>query len=92
MRLALVLLLPLVLASCAGDEAPIPMAPPNVQKAPALKDTIPKTMLTCATEPDGSSVNSNAEASEYIVDLRSAGRDCRRKLKAVRGLIENEVR
>jgi PBP1b-binding outer membrane lipoprotein LpoB len=88
-----VILFALLLAGCAQkfDES-VYVGAPKVERAPALKDTIPKSVLTCAAEPIADGVKSNADAAEYIIDIRAAGRDCRRKLKAVRGLIESEVR
>jgi len=88
-RIPIVLALALACAACDPPDPGVPLAPPKIKRT-YLKDLIPKSTLVCDAEPDGSKIETAIEGAEYIEDLREAGRDCRRKLKAVRGLIQNE--
>ncbi len=77
-------------ASCGGPDPSVPLAPPKIERT-MLRDVAPKSLLECKSEPDGQTPITTPQAARYIVDLREAGADCRRKLRAVRGLIENET-
>lgn len=88
------LLIPLLaLAACSSaPPAQVPtllVAPPTPQR-PFLKDEVPDSALTCKTEPSGATVETSRQAATYVNEVRSAGRDCRQKLKGVRELIRNE--
>lgn len=65
---------------------------PTSVKAPMLKDIVPREMLRCLPEPNGSHVVTARQAAIYITDLKGTGRDCRHKLTAIRGLVEGEHR
>lgn len=79
----------LLLCGCEHPDASVPLAPAKIRRT-MLRDVIPKSTFVCAAEPDGSNVETAIAGAEYIADLRAAGRDCRRKLKAVKTLIETE--
>lgn len=91
MTRALALLLLLGLAGCntVGGQVVIPA--PVIIHDPSLAKMVPKVLLACKDEPLGNLVKTNGDAENYILDLRSAGRDCRRKLNAVRAIINSRV-
>jgi hypothetical protein len=79
------------LSGCAGDEGPqiVMTAPPQV-KLQKLKDIVPPSTLACLQEPNGASVHTIRQSAVYIIDLKKAGADCRRKLATARDLILGE--
>ena len=79
------LLLLFLVAGC--DDTPVVVqAPPNIPEV-KLRELIPSDLLKCLKNPDGSEVTSIRQAAKYVIDLRRAGDDCRRKLAAVREII-----
>jgi len=46
--------------------------------------TPPKERLTCAAEPAPPAGNSDKEVAQFLVDVLSAGRDCRNALAWIR--------
>ena len=90
------LILPLLLAlgACAS-QPPAQVTPqlviaPPAPKRPFLHDAIPLSALTCAAEPSGMAVKTSRQSAVFILDLKSAGRDCRRKLDGARAMIQSE--
>ena len=83
-----VLALLFVLSGCAST-API-QAPPIVIHEPKLSQQLPKSLTQCLPEPYGGAVETNGDAEQYVIALRSAGRDCRVKLKAVKTIVYGE--
>ena len=75
----------LFLSGCAST-APV-QAPPIIIHEPKLADQLPKSVLTCLREPSGAKVSTNSDAEQYVIALRSAGRDCRVKLKAINTIV-----
>jgi hypothetical protein len=78
----------LVLSGCAST-APV-QAPPIIIHEPKLADQLPKSLTQCLPEPYGGAVETNSDAEQYVISLRSAGRDCRAKLKAVKTIVYGE--
>ena len=83
-----VLALLFVLSGCAST-APV-QAPPIVIHEPKLSQQLPKSLTECLPEPYGGAVETNGDAEQYVIALRSAGRDCRAKLKAVKTIVYGE--
>ena len=83
-----VLALLFVLSGCAST-API-QAPPIIIHEPKLSQQLPKSLTKCLPEPSGAAVSTNGDAEQYVISLRSAGRDCRAKLKAVNTIVYGE--
>ncbi len=83
-----VLALLFVLSGCAST-APV-QAPPVIIHEPKLSQQLPKSLTQCADEPYGGTVETNGDAEQYVIALRSAGRDCRAKLKAVKTIVYGE--
>lgn len=87
----LALLAATALSGCQSTAPPPPiiLAAPPIKPQP-LADRIPASTLQCAREPDSSKVVTVIEVARAIDTLRAAGRDCRRKLGAVKAIIEGE--
>lgn len=72
------------------EHTPTTAAPVVIKEAVYVKQEIPAGLLTCAAEPvpstDRQSIEDSANAK---LDIATAGRDCRAKLNAVRGLVTN---
>lgn len=52
------------------------------------RQDIPASLLACRVEPGAPAADGSDEAAaNYVIDLAIAGRDCRAKLDAVRGLV-----
>ena len=83
-----VLALLFILSGCAST-APV-QAPPIVIHEPKLSQQLPKSLTQCLPEPYGGAVETNGDAEQYVIALRSAGRDCRVKLKAVKTIVYGE--
>jgi hypothetical protein len=81
-----VLAILILLAGCNSNPARI-TAPPVIIYGPKLSQQLPKSLTKCLPEPSGQLVSLNSEAEQYIILLRSAGRDCRAKLKAVHDIV-----
>lgn len=65
----------LLLTACGGR-------PPQVAEAPRL--TVPVSLLSCAPQPEPPAAGADDTAlAHWILDLASAGDDCRGKLAAV---------
>jgi uncharacterized lipoprotein YajG len=78
----------LLLAGCASQPQ-VTLTPPLAQPR-SLAATLPASMLSCRAEPDGSQVATVRQTARYVVDLRVAGADCRRKLNSVSALVAGE--
>lgn len=53
------------------------------------KIEVPASLLTCSPEPvAGTAWINQRDVARYLVDLAAAGDDCRRKLAAVRRLVQ----
>ena len=83
-----VIALLLVLSGCASQPSVTPL--PDVPRPQTLGQLAPATMLKCKPEPDGAAVATIRQTARYVVDLRGAGADCRRKLDSVRALVIDE--
>lgn len=60
-----------------------------VERIVERKVEVPANLLTCAKEPVAGTVwVSQKDVASYMVKLAAAGEDCRRKLDAVRRLVE----
>jgi starvation-inducible outer membrane lipoprotein len=86
-KLIFIAVVALALTGCAT--APVMVAPPQSIQ-PMLRDVMPASLLVCHAEPLGAGISTNRQAAKYVLDLKSAGQDCRAKLRAVGGLIRNE--
>lgn len=72
------LLSPLFLTACAPTETPAHLS-------------VPAPLLTCAAEPEAPAAGTgDRELADWILDLRSAGSDCRTKLNEVGGILASE--
>jgi hypothetical protein len=80
----------LCLGGCAQDPAPVVVSAPPVAEKQRLADIIPGATLGCSPEPNGDKVKTIRQTASYIIGLRAAGDDCRRKLGIVRNVIQNE--
>lgn len=72
-------LLPLLLlcAACAAPPAPL-----------LLRPEIPADLLACQAQPDPpATVRTDADLATWIVDLATAGDDCRSRLGRVKDLL-----
>lgn len=77
-----ILLAALALAGCAT--APKPQI---ITRTLYVRQTIPPSLLTCASPPLVPQPTSQAAVARYIVALWEAGQDCRVKLAGVRALV-----
>lgn len=50
---------------------------------------VPGQLLTCAEQPASPKSPTQRQVGLYVIDLTAAGDDCRTKLNAVRGLVED---
>jgi len=72
----------LMLAAC-GDEQPI------LKLVPAAGPVIPDSLLTCPSSPEvPDDTASQSDVGRYLIDLYTAGADCRSNLGAVRKLLK----
>jgi hypothetical protein len=73
----------LMLAGCAR---PTSSAPSLTREAIEIaRPRLPAQMLTCTAEPRSPGGRAtDAQAARYVLDVVDAGRDCRRKLGAVK--------
>ena len=79
----------IVLAGCGQKPEVIVQAPPEIHRT-MLKDIIPDDELKCQTEPDGAAVSTVRQSADYIVKVKKAGQNCRKKLSNVREIIRSE--
>lgn len=82
---AILLLIALCSASCGTTPTTLPVL--EVTPIRAVSESIPPAFLSCADEPQPPADDGDAGAgADYERALAMAGRDCRAKLGAVRGL------
>lgn len=55
-----------------------------------LADRIPASLLTCRQRPALGPLDRQSDVARYVVDLDIAGVDCRRKIEAVRRIVEGD--
>lgn len=67
------------------------LAPPLLLFLPSCGNSVhveritpPKERLTCAAEPAAPAGNSDKEVAQFLIDVLSAGRDCRNALAWIR--------
>lgn len=72
------LLWPLLCAACAAPPAPV-----------LLRPEIPADLLECQPQPDPpATVRTDADLAAWIVDLATAGDDCRARLGRLKDLLQ----
>jgi hypothetical protein len=80
-----------MLCSGCAIPAPIPEPPIVITDVKPAAPLIPAGLLACAEEPVVPAGERDMEArANFIIDLGVAGRDCRAKLSAVRGLLKRD--
>lgn len=57
---------------------------------PPLADRIPAQLLTCRDRPAAGDLSRQSDVARWIVDLDSAGEDCRRKVQAIGRIVERD--
>lgn len=88
LRFALSILPCLPLLTACGSAPSLPALLTRVQ---VERVTVPAPLLTCAQEPQVPSGRiSHEDVAVYLLALAEAGDDCRGKLTAVQGIIEEQ--
>jgi len=59
---------------------------------PPLADRIPQQLLECRDRPAVGDLSRQSDVARWVVELDSAGEDCRRKNKAIAGIVESDGR
>ncbi|MCC4298453.1 hypothetical protein [Aurantimonas coralicida] len=57
---------------------------------PPLADRIPSQLLECRDRPTVGDLARQSDVARWVVELDSAGEDCRRKNKAIAGIVESD--
>lgn len=55
-----------------------------------LASRIPAGLLVCRDRPVPGALDRQSDVARYVVDLDTAGEDCRGKVQAVRGIVEGD--
>ena len=74
-----------ILAAC-------PSPRPIILPPPPLSDRIPSPLLACRDRPLVGALDRQSDVAKWVVELDAAGDDCRRKIQAIRGLVERDGR
>lgn len=53
-----------------------------------IRQEVPASLLECLAQPAAPSIASQRDVALYLLDLAEAGEDCRGKLAAVKGIVE----
>ena len=80
---ALLLCSAMLLSGCAVPE------PRLLVTRQMERPSLPPTLLICQDSPDPPDALMQREVADFILQLWEAGEDCRTKLAAVRGLLED---
>lgn len=62
----------------------------TVLPPPPLADRIPAQLLECRDRPAVGDLDRQSDVARWVVELDSAGEDCRRKNKAIAGIVESD--
>ena len=73
-----------------GCGSTLPEAPVVLTQIRVERQFVPDALTHCAPEPEAPARTDEAVAN-YIVDLATAGRDCRAKLAGVRGVVTTDA-
>ncbi|MEO9789419.1 MAG: hypothetical protein ABJF67_17680 [Aurantimonas coralicida] len=57
---------------------------------PPLADRIPGQLLECRDRPAVGDLARQSDVARWVVELDSAGEDCRRKITAIKGLVDSD--
>lgn len=83
--LAVIVILAVFLSGCSSRPASPDLS--RVDAALAVRPAIPQDLLTCKPEPRSPGGDAtDSTAARYVIDVVDAGRDCRRKLGAIRNV------
>ncbi len=77
-----------LLTACAAATPPPPRLITSLERVPV---SVPAPLLTCEPAPAPPSTGTQRQVASYVVDLWSAGQDCRDKLGQVRGIVGQPV-
>ena len=72
------------LAGCATTPATRILPPPP------LSDRIPPVLLTCPDRPAAGDLARQSDVARFVVELDAAGEDCRRKISAIKGVVDGD--
>ena len=56
-----------------------------------LSERIPTSLLGCRSAPVASSLDRQSDVARWVVDLDTAGQDCRSKLAAIRQIVDADT-
>ena len=56
-----------------------------------LADQVPASLLTCAPRPVPGRADRQSDVARYVVELDVAGADCRRKILAIKGIVDADT-
>ena len=57
---------------------------------PPLADRIPGQLLECRDRPAVGDLSRQSDVARWVVELDSAGDDCRRKITAIKSLVDSD--
>ena len=55
-----------------------------------LADRIPASLLSCRERPALGPIDRQSDVARYVVDLDTAGADCRRKIEAINQIVQED--
>ncbi|MBC6716901.1 hypothetical protein H9Q09_11850 [Aurantimonas sp. DM33-3] len=58
---------------------------------PPLADRIPSQLLECRDRPAVGDLSRQSDVAKWVVELDAAGEDCRRKVHAINGLVQQDA-
>ncbi|SMC32392.1 hypothetical protein SAMN06297251_10124 [Fulvimarina manganoxydans] len=59
---------------------------------PSLADRIPPQLLACRDRPAAGDLARQSDVARWVVEMDAAGEDCRRKVSAIRSIVERDGR
>jgi hypothetical protein len=55
-----------------------------------VRPEVPASLLSCQPEPEPPESGTQRDVARFVLDLAEAGADCRGKLNAVRGMLDED--